>query len=106
MTVEEADAEPAQKETLLKAASEGTVRSRSWTGQTLPYAEKTDGPWRGKQKAKPLGMPLQGLVTGDAIQKSYAQIRRCGWKCQKVAFNPVGQVIGQINHVERKLARW
>ncbi len=100
LTVEEADAEPAQKETLLKATSEDTVRSRSWTGKPCrmlknewTIAWETDG------NPKPLGMPLQGLVTGDAIRRThkYAAVG----DCQKVAFNPVGQVVGQINHVEK-----
>ena len=34
LTVEEAHTQPAQKESLLKASSEDTVRSRSWTGKT------------------------------------------------------------------------
>lgn len=34
LTVEEAEAQPAQKESYLKATSEDTIRSRSWTGKT------------------------------------------------------------------------
>lgn len=46
----------------------------------------------------PLGMPLQGMVSFDAVRrtKTYAGVA----ETQKVAFNPVGQVVGQINHVE------
>jgi NAD(P)H-dependent flavin oxidoreductase YrpB (nitropropane dioxygenase family) len=43
-------------------------------------------------------MPMQGMVTSDGMRRtsSYAGVG----DCQKVAFNPCGQVIGQINEVE------
>mgnify|MGYP003666578365 FL=1 len=54
--------------------------------------------WERADTPSPLGMPLQGLVSGDGIRRTarYASVG----DCQKVAFNPVGQVVGQINHVE------
>ena len=99
LTVEEADAEPAQKESLLKATSEDTVRSRSWTGKPCRMLKSAwTEAWADPANPQPLGMPLQGLVTGDAIRRThkYAGVA----DCQKVAFNPVGQVVGQINHIE------
>jgi NAD(P)H-dependent flavin oxidoreductase YrpB (nitropropane dioxygenase family) len=99
LTVEEAEAEPAQKESLLKATSEDTVRSRSWTGKPCRMLknEWTEA-WADPKNPQPLGMPLQGLVTADAIRRThkYAAVG----DCQKVAFNPVGQVVGMINHIE------
>jgi NAD(P)H-dependent flavin oxidoreductase YrpB (nitropropane dioxygenase family) len=99
LTVEEAEAEPAQKESLLKATSEDTVRSRSWTGKPCRMLknEWTEA-WANPDNPQPLGMPLQGLVTADAIRRThkYAAVG----ECQKVAFNPVGQVVGMINHIE------
>lgn len=99
LTVEEAEAEPAQKESLLKATSEDTVRSRSWTGKPCRMLknEWTEA-WANPNNPQPLGMPLQGLVTADAIRRThkYAAVG----ECQKVAFNPVGQVVGMINHIE------
>ena len=59
LTVEEAHAQPAQKESLLKATSEDTIRSRSWTGKTCRML-KND--WTARDRPdtpKPLGMPLQ-----------------------------------------------
>ena len=44
-------------------------------------------------------MPLQGLVTADAIRRTHRYAAVGEW--QKIAFNPVGQVVGQINHVEK-----
>lgn len=99
LTVEEAHAEPAQKESLLKASSEDTVRSRSWTGKPCRMLKNdwTEA-WEAPENPKPLGMPLQGLVSGDGIRRTakYAAVA----DTQKVAFNPVGQVVGQINSVE------
>ncbi|WP_372759953.1 nitronate monooxygenase, partial [Litorivivens sp.] len=66
LTVEEAHAEPAQKESLLKASSEDTVRSRSWTGKPCRMLKNdwTEA-WEAPENPKPLGMPLQGLVSSD-----------------------------------------
>ncbi len=99
LAVEEAEAEPEQKESYFKATSEDTVRSRSWTGKPCRMLKNdwTEA-WASEETPDPLGMPLQGLVTTDAIRRThkYAGVG----ECQKVAFNPVGQVVGMINSVE------
>ncbi len=99
LTVEEAHTQPAQKESLLAATSEDTIRSRSWTGKTCRMLknEWTEA-WERPDTPDPLGMPLQGMVTSDGMRRTstYADVA----DCQKVAFNPCGQVIGQINEVE------
>ena len=96
LTVAEADVPPAQMETYLKATSRDTVRSRSFTGKPCRMLrndwteawEKPDGP-------KPLGMPLQMMVTLDAVARGhhYAEAARA------VNFNPAGQIIGRLNTV-------
>ncbi len=99
LAVEEADAEPAQKQSYFDATEEDTVRSRSWTGKPCRMLKNEwTAAWAAEGNPEPLGMPLQGLVTTDAIRRThkYAAVG----DCQKVAFNPVGQVVGQINHVE------
>jgi NAD(P)H-dependent flavin oxidoreductase YrpB (nitropropane dioxygenase family) len=102
LTVDEAEAEPAQIESLLKATSEDAVRSRSWTGKPARMLRNdwTEA-WEKPESPKPLGMPLQGMVTADAISRTsrYAGVART----QQVAFNPVGQVVGMIK--ERKAVR-
>lgn len=99
LTVTEAHAEPAQKEELLKATSEDTVRSRSWTGKPARMVRNdwTEA-WEAPENPKPLGMPLQGLVSADAIRRTsrYAGVG----ETRKVLFNPCGQVIGQIKQIE------
>ncbi|CAA0117559.1 Putative monooxygenase [BD1-7 clade bacterium] len=99
LAVEEAEAEPAQKQSYFDATEEDTVRSRSWTGKPCRMLrnEWTDA-WNTEGNPEPLGMPLQGLVTADAIRRTHTYAAK--GECQKVAFNPVGQVVGQINHVE------
>ena len=99
LTVEEAHTQPAQRESLLRASSGDTVRSRSWTGKTCRMLKNdwTEA-WDRPDTPDPLGMPLQGMVTSDGMRRTSAYADK--GECQRVAFNPCGQVIGQISHVE------
>ncbi len=95
----EAHAEPAQRESYMKASSEDTVRSRSFTGKTARMLknEWTEA-WERPDTPDPLPMPLQGYLTFDAVRRT-SRYAGAG-ETQKVAFNPIGQVVGQINEVE------
>jgi NAD(P)H-dependent flavin oxidoreductase YrpB (nitropropane dioxygenase family) len=97
LTVEEAEAPPAQRESYFHATSKDTVRSRSFTGKPCRMLKNdwTDA-WEKAGNPEPLGMPLQGMVTMDAVQRThrYADV------AQAVAFNPVGQVVGMMNQTE------
>ncbi len=99
LAVAEAHAQPAQKQSYFDASSEDTVRSTSWTGKPCRMLKNdwTEA-WAADDAPESLGMPLQGLVSIDAISRTghYAGVA----EAQKVAFNPVGQVVGQINEVE------
>ena len=55
----------------------------------------TTGPRRGRRpdSPKPLGMPLQFMVTADAVARGH----RYADKAKDVMFNPVGQIVGQMN---------
>lgn len=95
----EANAEPAQRQSYMDATSEDTVRSRSFTGKTARVLrnEWTEA-WERSDTPDCLPMPLQGYLTFDAVRRTH---RYAGsGDCQKVAFNPVGQVVGQINEIE------
>ena len=95
----EAHAEPAQRKSYMDATSEDTVRSRSFTGKTARMLknEWTEA-WEREDTPDPLPMPLQGYLTYDAVRRTH---RYAGVEdCQKVAFNPIGQVVGQINQEE------
>ena len=98
LTVEEADAEPAQIDSYLHATSEDTVRSRSWTGKPCRMLKNdwTEA-WEQEGAPKPLGMPLQGMVTMEAIART-SRYAGSG-HAQRVAFNPVGQVVGMMKDV-------
>lgn len=97
-TVESA-AEPAQRQSYMDASSEDTIRSRSFTGKTARMLknEWTEA-WDRSDTPDPLPMPLQGYLTFDATRRTH---RYAGsGETQKVAFNPIGQVVGQINEIE------
>ncbi|MXW51295.1 MAG: nitronate monooxygenase [Gammaproteobacteria bacterium] len=99
VTVAEAAAEPAQKAAYLRASSEDTVRSRSWTGKTARVLRNAwTEAWDQAESPDPLPMPLQFLVAADARRRTerYAGVGNA----QAVAMNPAGQVIGQINEIE------
>ena len=99
LTVEEAHAQPAQKESLLKAGVDDTVRTKAWTGKPARVLRNrwTDF-WDDPNTLEPLPMPLHGLVTTDAMRRT--ETYAGAGKTQDVAMNICGQVIGQINQVE------
>lgn len=98
LTVKEAECPPAQMGSYLSATSQDTVRSRSFTGKPCRMLrnEWTEA-WEAEDTPDPLGMPLQNMVTMDAIVRTnrYASSPQA----QAVAFNPVGQVVGMMNDV-------
>jgi NAD(P)H-dependent flavin oxidoreductase YrpB (nitropropane dioxygenase family) len=98
LTVEEADVPPAQMQSLLDATSHDTVRSRSFTGKPCRMLRNdwTEA-WESPESPGPLPMPLQMMVALDAVQRGH----RYPEAARDVNFNPVGQVVGQMNRVER-----
>jgi len=96
LTVKEAEAPPAQVEQLLAATSKDTVRSRSYTGKPCRMLKNdwTEA-WENPENPKPLGMPLQFMVTSEAVARGH----RYADKARHVMFNPVGQIVGQMNQV-------
>ena len=88
------------------AGSRDTVRSRSFTGKPCRMLRNdwTDA-WETPGNPEPLGMPLQYMVSGIAV----AATHRYPDQTVDVAFNPVGQVVGQFEKVEKTAAvveRW
>ncbi len=51
--------------------------------------------WERDDTPDPLGMPLQFMVTADAVSR----VNRYADTAQSVAFNPVGQIVGSMNEV-------
>jgi NAD(P)H-dependent flavin oxidoreductase YrpB (nitropropane dioxygenase family) len=98
LTVEEADVPPAQMQAFFDASSRDTVRSRSWTGKPCRMLRNdwTEA-WENPDNPKPLGMPLQFMVTGEMVARHHQYAD----KAQKVGFNPVGQIVGRMNKVRK-----
>jgi NAD(P)H-dependent flavin oxidoreductase YrpB (nitropropane dioxygenase family) len=98
LTVEEADVPPAQMQQYLDATSKDTVRSRSFTGKPCRMLRNdwTDA-WENPDNPKPLGMPLQFMVTGEAVARGHHYPEQA----RDVQFNPVGQVVGMMNKPRR-----
>jgi NAD(P)H-dependent flavin oxidoreductase YrpB (nitropropane dioxygenase family) len=106
LMVEEAENTPVQQQTYIDATSRDTVRSRSFTGKPCRMLRNdwTEA-WEAPENPKPLGMPLQYMVSGIAV----AATHRHPDQSVDVAFNPVGQVVGQFEKVEKTAAviqRW
>ena len=95
----EAHAEPAQRDSYMNATSEDTLRSKSFTGKTARMLKNdwTEA-WAREDTPDPLPMPLQGYLTFDAQRRTHKYAGAAG--TQKVAFNPIGQVVGMINEIE------
>jgi NAD(P)H-dependent flavin oxidoreductase YrpB (nitropropane dioxygenase family) len=106
LMVEEAHNTPVQQAAYAKATSRDTVRSRSFTGKPCRMLrnEWTQA-WETPGNPEPLGMPLQYMVSGMAV----AATNKYPDETVDVAFNPVGQVVGQLSKVEKSAAvieRW
>jgi NAD(P)H-dependent flavin oxidoreductase YrpB (nitropropane dioxygenase family) len=106
LMVEESENTPVQQAAYISAGSRDTVRSRSFTGKPCRMLRNdwTDA-WSTPGNPEPLGMPLQYMVSGIAV----AATHRYPDQTVDVAFNPVGQVVGQFEKVEKTAAvieRW
>ncbi|MCX7621277.1 MAG: nitronate monooxygenase family protein [Acidimicrobiales bacterium] len=106
LMVEEADNTPVQQQAYIKATSRDTVRSRSFTGKPCRMLRNAwTEAWETPGNPEPLGMPLQYMVSGIAV----AATHRYPDQSVDVAFNPVGQVVGQFKKVEKTatvIQRW
>jgi NAD(P)H-dependent flavin oxidoreductase YrpB (nitropropane dioxygenase family) len=96
LTVEEAEVPPAQMQSLFEASSRDTVRSRSWTGKPCRMLRNdwTEA-WEEEGNPKPLGMPMQFMVTSNAVQRNHKYPEQA----KDVQFNPVGQIVGRLDKV-------
>lgn len=106
LMVEEAENTAVQQQTYAEATSRDTVRSRSFTGKPCRMLKNDwTTAWETAGNPEPLGMPLQYMVSGMAV----AATHRYPDQTIDVAFNPVGQVVGQLTKVEKTatvIERW
>ena len=99
LAVEEAAAQPAEKDSYLNATSEDTIRSKAWTGKPARMLKnKWTEAWENPDNPDPLPMPLQGMITFDAMRRT--SMYAASGNTQEVSFNAAGQVIGQVKQVE------
>ena len=99
LAVEEAAAQPAEKDSYLNATSEDTIRSKAWTGKPARMLKnKWTEAWENPENPDPLPMPLQGMITFDAMRRT--SMYAGSGNTQEVSFNAAGQVIGQVKQIE------
>jgi len=106
LMVEEAENTAVQQKAYAEATSRDTVRSRSFTGKPCRMLKNdwTEA-WEAPGNPEPLGMPLQYMVSGMAVKATH----KYPDQTVDVAFNPVGQVVGQLTKVDRTstvIERW
>ena len=98
LTTAEAETLPSIKEKMLSASSRQTVRSRSRTGK---YTRQLRSPWtdawQGPEAPEPLPMPLQGLVSGPALQRIDKLAEAGHQGAKQLATYWVGQGVGLMN---------
>jgi len=106
LMVEEAENTAVQQQAYADATSRDTVRSRSFTGKPARMLKNDwTQAWETPGNPEPLGMPLQYMVSGMAVKATH----KYPDQTVDVAFNPVGQVVGQLVKVEKTSAvieRW
>lgn len=106
LMVEELSNTPVQQQATSRPAAAtpcAAARSRA----SPPACCATTGPRHGRnpENPKPLGMPLQYMVSGMAVRATNRYLN----ESVDVAFNPVGQVVGQFTKVEKTstvIERW
>ena len=77
LTVEEASLSPVQQQQLIEKESRDTVRSRSFTGKPCRMIRNdwTDA-WEAADSPDPLPMPMQYMVSGEAVARAASTRRR------------------------------
>jgi NAD(P)H-dependent flavin oxidoreductase YrpB (nitropropane dioxygenase family) len=98
LTTEEAETHPVVKQKFLAASSSDTLRSRSLTGKPARQLRSawTDE-WDDPANPRPLGMPLQPILVGEARARIERASYRAGSGAEKLANYFVGQIVGSMN---------
>jgi NAD(P)H-dependent flavin oxidoreductase YrpB (nitropropane dioxygenase family) len=98
LTTEEAETHPVVKQKFLAATSSDTLRSRSLTGKPARQLRSawTDE-WDDPANPRPLGMPLQPILVGEARARIERASFRAGSGAEQLANYFVGQIVGTMN---------
>ncbi|MFZ4720539.1 MAG: nitronate monooxygenase [Ilumatobacteraceae bacterium] len=98
LTTDEAETHPVVKQKFLAATSDDTLRSRSLTGKPARQLRSawTDE-WDDPANPRPLPMPLQPILVGEARARIERASFRAGSGAEKLANYFVGQIVGSMN---------
>jgi NAD(P)H-dependent flavin oxidoreductase YrpB (nitropropane dioxygenase family) len=101
LTTDEAETHPVVKAKMLAATSADTLRSRSRTGKPARMLRSawTDE-WDDPDHPAPLGMPLQPILTAQAIARIDRAAHTPGSGAEKLANYFVGQIVGTMNQAK------
>ena len=96
LTTQEAVVIPLLKDKLVNAGSGDTVRTRALTGKPARLLRTgwIDA-WEDKANPDPLPMPLQYMLTADAVDRLHRFHDTPG--AQHLLWSPVGQIVGRMN---------
>ena len=98
LTTAEAETHPVVKDKMLAAGSGDTLRSRSMTGKPARMLRTAwTEEWDRDDTPAPLGMPLQPMLTGAAIERINRAAHQEGSGAEELATYFVGQVVGTMN---------
>lgn len=98
LTTEEAETHPVVKKKMLAAGSSDTLRSRSMTGKPARMLRTAwTEEWDRDDTPDPLGMPLQPMLTGSAVERINRAAHHEGSGAEALATYFVGQVVGTMN---------
>ncbi|RKR31307.1 MULTISPECIES: nitronate monooxygenase family protein [Paraburkholderia] len=98
LTTVESDLTDQQRELLIEARSRDTTRSKSLTGKPCRMLKNEwTKAWEAPSAPKTLPLPLQDIVAAEATGRARAYPD----KAKAVTINPVGQIVGRLNTIER-----
>jgi len=98
LTTQESITDPIVKQKLLEATSRDTVRSRSLSGKPARQLKTAwTEAWDGPDSPGTLSLPLQFMLTADAIQRMNYFAGDKSTRARDLVGSPVGQVVGMMN---------
>jgi NAD(P)H-dependent flavin oxidoreductase YrpB (nitropropane dioxygenase family) len=98
LTTVEGQTDASVTKKLLAATSSDTVRSRAISGKPARQLRSTwSEAWDDPKNPQPLPMPLQFLLTAEAIARIHDHARRTGH--DELVTSPVGQIVGSMNEL-------
>jgi NAD(P)H-dependent flavin oxidoreductase YrpB (nitropropane dioxygenase family) len=98
LTTFEGQIDAAVTSKLIKAGSSDTIRSKAITGKyARQLRTKWTEAWENPSNPNPLPMPMQFLLTAEAVERIHRHAKETG-NVDLVAA-PVGQIVGRLNEL-------